>query len=518
MASLQEDFEESWRDSGFLRNAVKFGLGVVVLIFYATAALHFGYTPDDTYIYLRFAKNIISGGGFAFNAGEPTYGVTSPLWTLLIAAGGWMRLDPYLVAKVLDLLFASFALVIFYFLAFEVIRERLIAFLATFVFSANVWLMRWASSGMETSLSVLLVLSAVLYCMRNEYLLAATICGFLSLVRPEGFALFAIIIGDLFLNSIDKRRAGRIALVSIFIFFLIVGPWLVFAVLTFGTIVANTMPAKGSLDADFGSVTSVALSIGRTIATSSLLEFILAVTAVVVMWRVKERNAVRQHFLPFAWIGFLIVVYVGTGADVVSRYLLLILPFIILYGFFGLSKLLEILHRSARLSVSIALAFAAVILIQNQYFYQVYVKPHMARYADGVEECLTPIAIWLKENTPDQTVVVAPDVGVIGYWSERKICDLAGLITPEMKRLRTQGLSYDELMTQHLFISVCYPEYVVDRAAIPERLADEQLAPIMTRKFFGVGLTKPGIQFYTLYKVKAGIIPKSQLTYLRAEE
>src|SRR3972149_1363830 len=124
MLPAPDNVEESWRESAFLRNAVKFGLGGVVLIFYATALLHFGYTPDDTFIYLRFAKNIMHGGGFAFNPGEPTYGVTSPLWTLLIAAGGLLNLDLSLVAKVLDLLAASFALVMFYLLAFEVIRER----------------------------------------------------------------------------------------------------------------------------------------------------------------------------------------------------------------------------------------------------------------------------------------------------------------------------------------------------------------------------------------------------------
>jgi arabinofuranosyltransferase len=517
MPGTQEDFEESWRESPFLRNAVKFGLGGVVLIFYATAVLHFDYTPDDTFIYLRFAKNIIHGGGFAFNPGEPTYGVTSPLWTLLIAAGAWMNLSPVLVAKVLDLLFASFALVIFYLLAFEVIRERLTAFLATFVFSANVWLLQSASSGMETSLSVLLVLSTVWYCMRNEYLLASAICGFLTLVRPEGFCLFLVIIGDLFLNSVDKRRAVGIGLVSVFIFFIIVGPWLVFAKLVFGTIVPNTALAKSSLHFDLGGVVSVALSTGKTIATSSILEFILAATGLVIMWRQKEVSVVRQHFLPFVWIALLIVVYAGTEADVVSRYLLLILPFIILYGFFGLKKLLEMSDRSARLSVSIVIGCAAVILIQNQYVYQVYVKQQMARFADGVEDCLTPIAIWLKENTSDKTVVVAPDVGVIGYWSERKICDLAGLITPEMKRLQRQGYTYDEMMTKHLFLPVCYPEYVVDRAPAAERLADEQFIPVMTRRFDGLSLSNLGTQFYTVYRVNAGIIPRSQLTHLKGQ-
>ncbi|HYR69064.1 MAG TPA: hypothetical protein VER77_04230, partial [Candidatus Dormibacteraeota bacterium] len=44
-----------------------------------------GYLTDDTFIHLQFAKNLIGGRGFAFNAGEPTYGSTSPLWVLLLA-------------------------------------------------------------------------------------------------------------------------------------------------------------------------------------------------------------------------------------------------------------------------------------------------------------------------------------------------------------------------------------------------------------------------------------------------
>jgi hypothetical protein len=141
------------------------------------------------------------------------------------------------------------------------------------------------------------------------------------------------------------------------------------------------------------------------------------------------------------------------------------------------------------------------------------VKPYMTQFANGVEECLTPIGLWLNDNAPKQAVVVTPDAGVIGYWSERKICDLAGLITPEMEHLRRRGLSYDEVMTKRLFLSICYPEYVVDRASTPERLADEQFVPVMTKRFGVLGLSTPETQFYTLYKVNASIIPKSQLTH-----
>jgi hypothetical protein len=58
-------------------------------LFIATAVIFFvldtfqklQYSPDDTYIY-RSTENI-SGGGFSFNYGEPSYGITSPLGYIL---------------------------------------------------------------------------------------------------------------------------------------------------------------------------------------------------------------------------------------------------------------------------------------------------------------------------------------------------------------------------------------------------------------------------------------------------
>jgi hypothetical protein len=35
-----------------------------------------GMTQDDTFIHLRYVRNLLSGHGFAFNPGQPTYGTT----------------------------------------------------------------------------------------------------------------------------------------------------------------------------------------------------------------------------------------------------------------------------------------------------------------------------------------------------------------------------------------------------------------------------------------------------------
>jgi len=49
---------------------------------------------DDTFIYMEYVDNALSGNGFVFNEGEKSYGVTSPLWTFLCtpSLGYWVIL------------------------------------------------------------------------------------------------------------------------------------------------------------------------------------------------------------------------------------------------------------------------------------------------------------------------------------------------------------------------------------------------------------------------------------------
>jgi hypothetical protein len=42
-------------------------------------------TVDDAYITYRYARNIASGVGFVYNAGERVLGTTTPAYTLLMA-------------------------------------------------------------------------------------------------------------------------------------------------------------------------------------------------------------------------------------------------------------------------------------------------------------------------------------------------------------------------------------------------------------------------------------------------
>src|SRR5471030_3144923 len=122
------------------------------------------YSPDDTYIYMKYARNLASGNGFAFNAGEPSYGITSPIWSIILSTGYLMGFDGYWFAKYLDLFLLIMSVFMFYKLAHTVFSKnyedtgkvKTLSLLAVSVFILNSWLIRWSFTGMETSLAVFL--------------------------------------------------------------------------------------------------------------------------------------------------------------------------------------------------------------------------------------------------------------------------------------------------------------------------------------------------------------------------
>jgi hypothetical protein len=56
-------------------------------------------------------------------------------------------------------------------------------------------------------------------------------------------------------------------------------------------------------------------------------------------------------------------------------------------------------------------------------------------YAEDVaiiESEMVTTATWIKENTTEDALIAAHDIGALGYFAERNIIDLAGLISPDV--------------------------------------------------------------------------------------
>ncbi|MBM4161433.1 MAG: hypothetical protein FJ217_10075 [Ignavibacteria bacterium] len=478
----------------------RYGIVVVVAVFFVTANLHFSYTPDDTYIYLQYAKNIARDEGFSFNAGSPSYGVTGPLWVLLIAGGTGLGLDPYIVAKTLDVILASLAILAAYALAFAIIRDRIYALVAAWVLSFDSWFLRWASSGMETSFAVLLALVAAWYAYRKEYIVASLVAGLLTLVRPEGALLFVAMLLDNLLNTRDRTAKRRALAGSVVTYGVIVSVWLLFAYVQLGSIVPNTLQAKSTIQTSLSVLWFTTFSCLKILGATQGIAVLFIALGVVVTVRKYGWKIIREEGFLILWVLLLLTAYILLNVQVVSRYLVLVLPFIAIYGMWGIKRLEIASVLSSRQALLTLLIVAGLLLTQNQYVYRSRVVPHMENFTMGMSECLKPIAYWLRTHAETDATVLTPDVGILGYISDRTVVETAGLVTPDMKRA-FRGISYDEGMKQGRYLQILLPDYIVDRSPRPERLASDSIRPVMTRPFSGLGLTKSDPVYYTLYKV-----------------
>ena len=487
-------------------------LPVIVLASFAIAASHFRYTPDDTYIYLQFARNLLRGGGIAFNAGHPTYGVTGPLWMFIIASGGLFGADLAMTAKIVDLVFACAAVFVFSFLAFEVIRDRVVALAATAAFALDAWFLRWAGSGMETSLAVLLVLTAVGFCLRNDYSLASVMAGLLSLVRPEAVLLLVLITGDVFLNTADRARALTLSAAVVLTYCVVVVPWLVYSALTFGSIVPNTALAKAGFSVSASNAASTLFDIGRTVcATEGVALVALLAAGGLMLLRRKAWSAetehpdeyrvylLRQGLVGLGWVLVLVLLYGLIGVTVISWYVLLVTPFIILYAFFFLDRVM--VHRRA-FTLRYAAAFVLVlgIMAQNHVLYHRVVSPGIDEFSRGMEDCFIPIGKWFHENTSPGTVIFASDIGALGYFSDREVRDGAGLVSPEMLPFVRRGYSFGRMVAERLYRLDPAIAYVVHRSFEPggPRM-DADLVPLFSRVMPRMKLAET--RYYTVCRV-----------------
>lgn len=494
------------------------GLATVLAAFALRVAQHFDYTPDDTYIYLQYARNVIQHHEVSFNAGEPTYGITSPLWLAMISIAGWCGADLYSAAKTLDAVIALLALLALYRAQVALTGDHGIALVTAAVFSSHIWFLRWAASGMETSLATLLTILTIHALVTRRYYLFGAYSALLTLTRPEAAGLAAVcLIAVLCLKDHGTVRLKVLLMVSAE-FLAIFLPWIVYAYREFGTVVPNTALAKSAMQFSWDGAVSTAVDFGRTLGVSDGLEVLILLVATVmyVLWRNRFSNvhehldaefsalpkAMQSFAVPFLWIASLPIIYIGTSANVVSRYLMLISPLIVLLAFAMPYALLKFKPGRRHFEFVIP-SIAAILLTYQVVVFETQVRRPLTIFSEGMNNCFIYIGRWLNQNTPGDASVLVGDVGAIGYYSERRICDAAGLVSPELLRFSRLGYSLQRIMHEETYRATCSASYVVDRSNIPNAAHDPLLLPLLTRPIYSLALSSADTVYYTVYKVAA---------------
>ena len=499
-------------------------LAVTVAIAFYTALLApiARFVTDDTYIHLQYAKHVRDGEGLVFNAGERVYGTTSPLWSLgLGALGAVTRLDLLALAKTLSFLFGALAIVsvavaLRRFLdawveghGFAAGRAELAWVLALLVFAGDAWHVRWSASGMETALAVFLVAGGfAAYFARRPWGVQLTgpalWWSFATLARPEAAILLALLALRVVLSrgrpGAKLVRLARVALPAV----LVIGPWLVYAATFYGAVVPATLAAKTIPGPRLAVAAALLMQAVRAVAATRGIELVVfAALTIVVLRVVRSRRA--EEFVPLAWLLALPLFYAVRGVAPLSRYLLPAVPLLIAYAW-GILLSLAATVRGRPRRAALALGIVAAISLFNSGFtYSRYVVPQANAFGEDVEGTLGALGRWVRTNTPQDAVVAMPDIGAFAYYANRRVVDLAGLVTPEITKLLAR-YPYDELVTGFHFEGVARPEFLIDRASRPNRLLFESpyatcVTPLWVGEVDRRGIQRPEPAFYTLYRI-----------------
>ena len=480
-----------------------------------------GYITDDTYIHLQYAHHLAAGDGFVFNTGERVYGSTSPLWVLLIADLMAMGVDGLLASKLLGGAATLAALWLWATLLKQTLGSRWLCALATLGWAAHAWMLRWSLSGMETPLAVALVLGGLVAFTSTRpwggrSRLASLLWSLAALTRPE-CGLLLLLWGALCVLEHGLAAGVRHALARLWPGLALQAGWLVFALLYFGSMFPNTLAAKAAGGEGWAYTAEQLLRQGAIVATTDgVLLVVLLLGGAQTLWR-GMRPAPRpfERWLPALWLVTVPVLYTVRGVPVLSRYLMPLLPVLawLAWRLFDRAWLTLAAgasagaraERTARLAVVTGAVVTALVLMQNLWTWQQVVRPQVASFSAGLRASLVPWGHWFAEHTPADAVIAAPDIGALGYLSQRRVVDLAGLVSPAMVPVLRE-MPQEDAIARFEFARFSRPEYLVDRASRPWDLVERSawraaLAPLGHASLPNLGVARPDSAVYSFYRI-----------------
>jgi len=423
---------------------------------YLAGSGQFGFPLDDAWTHQTYARNLGLHGVMAFSPGVPSAGGTSLLWILILALGYFLKISffpwTYLWGGIFAVATAFCAAFLHqqYFNNFR--NSAIVAVICIFE-----WHLAWAAvSGMEIGLFTCLTLLFFLLLGRNipAWVLGG-LTGLIVLVRPEGI-LLAVIYGIQLLFKPPREIKHSLLHGGAFAaaFLIIISPWVAFNLIYAHRPFPNTVTAKFM---HYGYPWSLLRSLNYLwnvlfyfLDGSLLLLFPGAIFKLYHSIRIKD----RLHSAPLVWFLAMIGVYAVALPFIYDqgRYLMPLIPLVIIYGIEGISQFLEIALRTPFLrSAGWILLFAAALILwisgASTYSQQIrlYEQVHMQA------------AQWLNDHAAQDAIIATHDVGIIGYFTNRQIIDLAGLITPEiMPMMHDQQKIAEYLRSKHVDYLIVY--------------------------------------------------------------
>lgn len=403
-----------------------------------------GFPLDDAWIHQTYARNLALYHEWSFIPGQPSAGSTAPLWSILLSIGYFVGSGPFSWTFLLGTVSLA-ALAVTGEMWFRHLNGNLKSLIPWVgLFLAGEWHLVWAAaSGMETILFALAILSVFFLLWKGKSWQAGLVIGLAIWIRPDGVTLLGPALFQVVLEAKTWRdrllQSGRILLGTL----PIMAAYLVFNQSISHVWLPNTFFAKQAEYAVYQQFPI--LERFFTLITLPLIGagILFLPGFAFFTWQSARRRSWHAIGAILWWIGYTVIYAVRLPVTYQhGRYLMPAMP---VYFVLGLAGFFELIRKSnelrtdkttgpvrrTRLSRLAVTGWSAGIIL----LWAIMLIVGAVTYAQDVAIINTEMvdtSKWIAANTPQDAVIGAHDIGALGFFGNRKILDLAGLVTPDV--------------------------------------------------------------------------------------
>lgn len=443
-------------------------VGIFVQTLYLFVAYNFyqiGFPLDDSWIHQTYARNLVEYGQWFFIPGIPSAGSTSPLWTLLLTPGFFIKSNFYFIwtFSLSGVLLISSA-IIFEKLFEHVTNKSYQVPWAGFIFLLE-WHLVWsANSGMETILYIFFILSIFYYLITNQskkIWIYWLLLGFVIFVRPDGITLVGPYLLLNFIYFVKKKTISiKNSILSMLVILICIFLYGFFNFRLSGDYLPNTFFAKQA---------EYQILYAKPLLTRYFELFLVSITGVgvllfpgflyflVVIIREKKWEMIAVYLW---FLGYLLIYAVRLPVTYQhGRYIIPTIPIYLLLSLSGLNLIFQGVFARRRLYLfGYKVAIGAVLVIFFMMGARVFAEDVAIIQSEMVES-----ALWINENLAEDSIIAAHDIGALGFFSNRQILDLAGLISPEViPFIRDEGQLSDYMDANNVDYLMIFPDWYAE--------------------------------------------------------
>jgi hypothetical protein len=424
----------------------------IVLQFVVLCVASFNFTIDDSYISLRYGKNLAEYGQLAFNIGEPSEGYTNFLLVIIESLLFKLNItgeNVVILVKILSILTGIAALYYSSKIMQLFIKNERMSLLPAFFLSISTPFVFWAIGGLETVIfTFFIVLANYMYLkaiQMSDYnkLVFSEIVFFVSiLTRPEGL-IFWIISLIHFIYVIIKKNLGFNKLLSKLMFLIPFTIYIAWKMEYFGGVLPLTYFAKEksfSIELLWGGILGV---IDFFRINTNQIHLFLIVLSIFYFIKDKKDDLYKPYLIMMVVIFLCYIATLGPNVSMgdIFRLFVPILPFVYILSTYSLYELnIDWLSNRYKIALIILLCTVTIAgytdyVAAKKYdlnFGSKLYKISANQVANGLKAGHIELGKWLKEHTAPGTKIVLHDAGAIPFYSELYTIDTWSLVTPEI--------------------------------------------------------------------------------------